>query len=142
MTSWTPLILSQLLDDMVGTEEMVRIRQDYCMIYDWIRSTGYNINTYFTGSKAEGLDLPGSDEDYMFDINNIHDMQVMQTEQDASEANHRDMFVMSTEYIHPCFALLRSVRPIRDIQLFTRVRKLTVLCISAAIYMCITFRKY
>ena len=35
MTSWTSarsVLLSQLLDDVVGTEEMVRIRQDYCRI--------------------------------------------------------------------------------------------------------------
>ena len=58
MTSWTParsILLSQLLDDVVGTEEMVRIRQDYCRILDWIRSTGTNTKNYFTGSKAEGL---------------------------------------------------------------------------------------
>ena len=76
--------------------------------------TGYNVNTYYTGSKAEGLDLTGSDIDYMYDMNNEHDMQVMQTEHDTPEANHRYMFVMSTEYIRPCFAMLRSVSPIRD----------------------------
>ena len=74
MTSWTParsILLSQLLDDVVGTEEMVRIRQDFCRISDCIRSTGINTNYYFTGSKAEGLDLPGSDKDFMCDINHF-----------------------------------------------------------------------
>ena len=56
--------LSALLDDVTGTEEIVRIRQDYCKIHDCIRSTD-GINNYFTGRKAEGLDLPGSDYDYM-----------------------------------------------------------------------------
>ena len=38
MASWNParsILLSQLLDDVVGTEEMVRIRQDYCRMFDF-----------------------------------------------------------------------------------------------------------
>ena len=117
MTSWTParsILLSQLLDDVVGTEEMVRIRQDYCRIYDCIMSTGYHITTYYTGSKAEGLDLPGSDRDLMSNINNVHDMQVTETKQGAQAATHRNIFVMSTENVPPCFVMLRSVSPIHD----------------------------
>ena len=71
MTSWTParsILLSQLLDDVNGTEEMVHIRQDYCKIDDFLQSTAFNTNIYYTGSKAEGLDLPGSDDDFMYDI--------------------------------------------------------------------------
>ena len=121
MTSWTPTrstLLSKLLDDVVGTEEMVRIRQDYCKIRDCIQSTGYDDNTYYTGSKAEGLDLPGSDRDYMININKPCNMQVIQTEGDTADAIERNMFVMSTENIRPCFAMLRSVSPIRERQLF------------------------
>ena len=117
MTSWTPsrsILLSQLLDDVVGTEEMVRIRQDYCRIKDCIRSNAFNINSYFTGSKAEGLNLPGSDLDFMHDINNLHDMQVIQTKLDARDATQRNLFVMSTENVRPCFVMLRSVSPIDD----------------------------
>ena len=120
MTSWTParsIPLSQLLDDVVGTEEMVRIRQDYCRIRDRIESTALGINTYFTGSKAEGLDLPGSDYDNMGDINDLNNMQVIQTKQDTSGATQINLFVMLTENIRPCFAMLRSVRPIRNSQL-------------------------
>ena len=110
MTSWTParsVLLSQLLDDVVGTEAMVRIRQDYCRILDCVRSTGLNSNTYYTGSKAEGLDLPVSDDDFMDDINSIHNMQVIQTEEDTTQAAQRNMFVMSTENVRPCFAMLK-----------------------------------
>ena len=117
MTSWTParsVLLSQLMDDVVGTEEMVRIRQDYCRVFDCIELIGTNVNTYYTGSKAEGLDLPGSDVDSMHDINDVFRMQVIQTEQDAPAATHRNVFVMSTENIRPCFVMLRSVSPIRD----------------------------
>ena len=121
MTSWTParsILLSQLLDDVVGTEEMVRIRQDYCMIYDCIHSTGTNVNTYYTGSKAEGLDLPGSDHDYMLDINKIRNIQVIHTGHDTPCANYRNLFVMSTENVPTCFVMLRSISPIRDRDLF------------------------
>ena len=116
MTSWTPagsVLLSQLLDDVVGSEEMVRIRQDYCRIHDYIVSTGFNITTYYTGSKAEGLDLPGSDNDFMFDINHIHNMQIIHTEQNIPDATRRNLFVMSTENVCPCFVIMRSVSQIR-----------------------------
>ena len=94
MAHWTParsILLSQLLDDVVGTEEMVHIRQDYCRIFDCIYSTGNNSNIYYmyTGSKAEGLDLPGSDDDYMYDINQIRNIQVIQREQDTPDMTHR-----------------------------------------------------
>ena len=56
-------LLSLLLDEVVGTQEMINMRQDFCRLYDCIRSN-HSGNRYFTGSKAEGLDLPGSDEDY------------------------------------------------------------------------------
>ena len=71
MTDWSPehnTYLSTLLDNVTGSEDVVRMRQDYCKIYDCIASTNPdNVNVYFTGSKAEGLDLPGSDNDYMID---------------------------------------------------------------------------
>ena len=77
MPNWTPdnsMILSLLLDVVVGTKEEIAMRQDYCRIYDsifTIHVPNYK-NAYFTGSKSEGLDLPGSDENYMYDINNDH----------------------------------------------------------------------
>ena len=64
--SWTPdqsSLLSVLLDEVVGTQEMIDIRQDHCRLHDCIKSDD-SVNWYFTGSKAEGLNLPGSDEDY------------------------------------------------------------------------------
>ena len=139
MSSWTParsILLSQLLDDAVGTEEMVRIRQDYCMIHDCIRSTGNIVNIYYTGSKAEGLDLPGSDDDYMFDINKIHNMQIIQTEQDTLGATQRNLFVMSTENVRPCFAMLRSVSPICDRYLFNACQEIdSSLYLSSYLYV-------
>ena len=117
MASWTParsVLLSQLLDDVVGTEEMVRIRQDFCRIYDCIYSTTncYNVNVYYTGSKAEGLDLPGSDLDFMIDINNLANLLIIQKLQDAPFSIHNNVFYMKTENVPPCFVMLRSVNQI------------------------------
>ena len=120
MSSWTParsILLSDLLDYVVGTEEMVRTRQDYCRIRDCSEAIVFNCNTYFTGSKAEGLDLPGSDIDHMGDINNSYDIQVIQTEHDATGVIQRNLFVMSTENVCLCFAMLRSVRQIQNTDL-------------------------
>ena len=72
--------LSTLLDDVTGTEESVGIRQEYCKIYDCIASSDlYNYNQYFMDTKAEGLDLPGSDDDFMFDTNNPADIAVSES---------------------------------------------------------------
>ena len=123
MTNWTPVrsvLLSQLLDDVVGTEEMVHIRQDYCRIIDCKRSTTDSDNTsfYYTGSKAEGLDLPGSDDDYMIDINNRTKLLIIQSMKDAPTAAHRNVFCMETENVPPCFAMLRSVNQVQPGVLF------------------------
>ena len=146
MAIWTParsVLLSQLLDDVVGTEEMVRIRQDFCRIYDFIRSTSTKINIYFTGSKAEGLDLPGSDQDFMHDINKILDMQVIHTELDIPGTTYRNLFVMSTENVRPCFAMLRSVRPIRNITLFNACQEIgTSLYLSSYLFVHNTEAEY
>ena len=39
-------------------------------------------------------------------------MQVIQTTQDIPDATQSNLFLMSTENVRPCFAMLRSVRPI------------------------------
>ena len=124
MASWTParsILLSQLLDDVVGTEEMVHIRQDYCRIHDCIKSTtdSNNDSVYYTGSKAEGLDLPGSDDDHMMDINNTTKLMIIQQMKDAPTTIHeRSMFLILTENGPPCFVMLRSVNQIQNNYLF------------------------
>ena len=121
MSRWTSeqsSLLSLLLDEVVGTQEMIDIRQDYCKMLDCYKSNKLH-TVYFTGSKAEGLDLPGSDEDFMFDINIIHMMakdlrpiKVIQTLHDFEETNSYDIFLMSTENVPPGFALLSYVNPL------------------------------
>ena len=78
MSRWSPdrsSLLSLLLDEVTGTQEAMEIRQDYAMISDHLMSCSPSVKQYFTGSKAEGLDLPGSDEDFMYDINNYFNVK-------------------------------------------------------------------
>ena len=116
MSRWTPVrsvLLSRVLDDVVGTEETIQIRRDLCGVVDCIRSNS-KFRAYYTGSRAEGLDLPGSDDDFMFDINDEFHIQVTETMRDAPRETERDVFVMSTENVPPCFVMLRCVRKIRS----------------------------
>ena len=115
MSRWTPessALLSLLLDDVTGTKEVVAIRQDFCRLEDCI---GSNIMTrlkmYFTGSKAEGLDLPGSDIDYMNDLNNMYNIKVVQSLHESPAPSPYSVFYLCTDNTPPGFALLRCIKP-------------------------------
>ena len=110
MASWIPersATLSLLLDEVVGTAEMVKTRQEYCKIFDYMRSSIRTTAVYYTGSKAEGLDLPGSDDDYMLDINDDLNIKVMQTVQDTHDSSSQNILHVCTENVPPGFAILR-----------------------------------
>ena len=112
MASWRPdhsMILSLLLDTVVGTKDTIEIRQDSCKLRDCIKSITHGCKIYFTGSKAEGLDLPGSDEDYMMDIYNIFHIKVTQSLDEKNDTSPYSNFFMSTENVFPCFALLQHI---------------------------------
>ena len=116
MANWTSersAILSLMLDEVSGTEEMVATRQDKCRVHDCIRSYDMNTAVYYTGSKAEGLDLPGSDEDFMWDINDELNIQVAQTHEARVASSPRSAsLLLCTDGVHPGFALLRWLSPI------------------------------
>ena len=89
---------------------MIDIRQDYCRLYDCLTSTcRLQYNSYFTGSKAEGLDLPGSDDDFMFDINDVRRLKVIQSLDESSDISSYCEFIMCTDNAYPAFALLQHV---------------------------------
>ena len=109
------VFLSCLLDDVTGTEEMMKIRRDYCMIDDCIKSSNpCKANFYYTGSKAEGLSLAGSDDDYMMDINNVRDIEVSESMQDLDQSTHKNKFLLVTDKVSPGFALLKSIDQLQD----------------------------
>ena len=113
MSSWTPdrsAILSLLLDEVTGTQEAINIRQDYCRLFDSIASTVLLGEQYYTGSRAEGLDLPGSDDDVMQKINNLFKLKVVQSLNETSNTPIYEEFLLCTETTNPGFVLLRRIR--------------------------------
>ena len=112
MSRWTSeqsSLMSLMLEEVVGTREMIEIRKDYCKLTDCLQSDE-NGNSYFTGSKAEGLDLPGSDKDYMKDFNDYFGyLKVVQTLHEIDDTNSNQLFQMCTENVHPGFALLQYI---------------------------------
>ena len=112
MADWSPehnTYLSALLDNVTGSEEGVRIRQDFCKIKDCLASSNPdNVNIYYTGSKAEGLDLPGSDHDYMIDINTM-DIEVSESLQDLVRSTRRNKLLIITDNVPPAFVMLKCV---------------------------------
>ena len=110
MTSWTQersTILSLLLDDVVGTEEMINIRRDFCLIQDCFNSSIASKYSYYTGSRAEGLELPGSDNDYMYDCNNGAKIRVIQEMQDMRDSPTPNILHLCTENVPSGFAMLK-----------------------------------
>ena len=119
MASWTPemsSILSLILDEVSGTEKMVNTRNDFCRVQECMGYFAGNFKyvSFYTGSKAEGLDLPGSDRDYMVDINDVFNIQVAQTTQETSDtsSSRTSTLLLCTNNVHPGFALLRWLSPI------------------------------
>ena len=113
MANWTQehnICLSCLLDDVTGTEEMVKIRRDYCKIYDCMRSINTtNSNVHYTGSKSEGLDLRGSDDDFMYDINNLYDIEVSESAQKLLVSSRSNKLLIVTDNVPPAFVMLKCL---------------------------------
>ena len=112
MANWTSersAILSLMMDEVSGTEEIIATRQDRCRVRDCIASCHMNTGSYYTGSKAEGLYLPGSDQYYMYDINSPFNIRVAQTTQEARVVSspHISTLLLCTDNVHPGFAMLR-----------------------------------
>ena len=110
MPSWTPersTILSLLLDEVVGTEEMIHIRQDYCRIYDCFRSCIMGTGVHYTGSQSEGLELPGSDHDFMYDVNDLENLKVTQKIAEGDDSAAQTTLLLVTDNVPPGFAMLR-----------------------------------
>ena len=112
MASWTPehsKVLSQLLDQVVGSTEMIDIRQDFCRLHDWAKSIFHGSTVYITGSAAEGLELPDSDRDFMYDINDRERIQVVQSLDEIPDISSFCVFRMCTENATAGFALLQPI---------------------------------
>ena len=116
MSRWSPhhsTLLSLLLDDVTGDEEAVGIRQDKCRLQDIF----VPLPAYLTGSRAEGLSLPGSDVDIMFDINNYYNynIKVIQPLHEFSDTSFYNVFLFRAQEpkapVTYCDHALSGVRP-------------------------------
>ena len=67
------------------------------------------MNRYLTGSRAEGLDLHGSDVDFMTEINTKYNIKVIPSLDENTSASPYGIFLMSTENVRPGFTLLQYV---------------------------------
>ena len=146
MANWTlehNTYLSCLLDDVTGTREMIKLRQDYCQIFDCITSCNkHNMRWHFTGSKAEGLDLAGSDEDYMFDFNNLEDIEVSESIQQLFKSSRAQKILLIPDDVYAGFALLKcfsSVSKVFD-QSMRRIKNDLYLSSSAYLSSILPFR--
>ncbi|VDI34498.1 Hypothetical predicted protein [Mytilus galloprovincialis] len=101
--------LYEFLVQIVGSEIDIRKRQRLYIIQDRIvNSSGSTAKTQiFSGSLAEGLNLPGSDMDVMFVRNNY---KVIHNPKNIKISKHRDsLYVIETDIDHPGFARLRML---------------------------------
>ena len=64
---------------------------------------------YYTGSKSEGLDLPGSDDDFMYDINEIFDIEVSESANDLVRSTRSDKLLIIIDNVPPAFAMLKCI---------------------------------
>ena len=120
MSRWSPdrsSLLSFLLDEVTGTHEAIEMRQDFAMMTECFPSIS-SWKFYYTGSRAEGLDLPGSDIDFMFDINNHYDynVKVIQSANKTSNISSSTILYLCTENVRPGFAFLYIPRVSRPFQ--------------------------
>ena len=98
-----------MCDEIVGSEKVVNYRRQFFNLYDDVLNYGGDSDWYFisSGSKAEGLDLPGSDFDMMLINKNIHVY-----EHDDILSNYHDLrtkphLVLDFDNAMPGFTLLR-----------------------------------
>ena len=98
-----------MCDEIVGSEKVVNCRRQFFNVHDDVRNhCGDNDwHTISSGSKAEGLDLPGSDFDLMLVNKNIHVYEF-----DDILSNYHDLrtqlnLVLDFDKAMPGFTLLR-----------------------------------
>lgn len=93
------LRLYNFLSDKLGSEDTVRTRRTYYITHNYLTKTKTH-TPFFCGSRAEGLDMKGSDTDTVILLNDIHIVE------EASNTIGPNTFVMKTCDTRPGFAQL------------------------------------
>ncbi|XP_063409241.1 uncharacterized protein LOC134692694 isoform X1 [Mytilus trossulus] len=101
--------LYEHLVNIVGSEIVIRKRQRLFKIQDMIVNSSRSTDCLqiFSGSLAEGLDLPGSDLDVMYVINYV---KIIRNKKNIlNPVNGETLYVMETAIDHPGFARIIAV---------------------------------
>ncbi|XP_063411863.1 uncharacterized protein LOC134694746 [Mytilus trossulus] len=88
-----------LCDEIVGSENIVRYKRLYCKLHDDVLNY-YDSEIISSGSKAEGLDIPGSDIDMMLLLKTWE-------AHESKPDNKKEVIILDTENALPGFALLK-----------------------------------
>ncbi|XP_052085377.1 uncharacterized protein LOC127723014 [Mytilus californianus] len=104
---WEKYLYERLITT-IGTEIDIRNRQRLFLIHDMIGNacSSPDLTNISSGSLAEGLDLPGSDFDKMFVLNQI---EVIRNVRQFKPQIYRTTYVMETDFDHPGFTRLKIV---------------------------------
>ncbi|CAC5395792.1 unnamed protein product [Mytilus coruscus] len=93
------LRLYNFLSEKLGTEDTVKTRRTYYITHNYLTKTKTH-TPFFCGSRAEGLDMKGSDTDTVILLNDIHIVE------ESNNTIGSNTFVMRTCDTRPGFAQL------------------------------------
>ncbi|CAC5377416.1 unnamed protein product [Mytilus coruscus] len=108
MTDISRQIYQYMCDEIVGSEKVVKYRRLFFKIYEYVQNNFLLTSKYLIsgGSKAEGLDLPGSDLDIML-ISKKYIVYRSKTKTvNRRHAINKHILIIDTENAQPGFALL------------------------------------
>ncbi|VDH94024.1 Hypothetical predicted protein [Mytilus galloprovincialis] len=100
-------VLYELIVRTIGTEIDIRKRQQLCITEDMIKNSSESGYTrIWSGSLAEGLNLPGSDIDYICVVKGT---DVIRDLRNIKHQIQRTTLLMETDTDHPGFCKLRLI---------------------------------
>lgn len=108
MTAISRQIYQYMCDEIVGSEKVVKYRRLFFKIYDYVQNNFLLTSKHLIsgGSKAEGLDLPGSDLDIMLISKKYIVYRSKNETVNRRHAINKHILIIDTENAQPGFALL------------------------------------
>ncbi|VDI24806.1 Hypothetical predicted protein [Mytilus galloprovincialis] len=101
-------IYQYMCDEIVGSEKVVKYRRLFFKVYEYVQNNFCSPSKYIipSGSKAEGLNLPGSDIDIML-ISKKYIVYESKLQRDNARSTINTIsLVIDTDHAQPGFALL------------------------------------
>ncbi|CAC5355056.1 unnamed protein product [Mytilus coruscus] len=102
-------IYQYMCDEIVGSEKVVKYRRLFFKVYEYVQNNFLSPSKYFipSGSKAEGLNLPGSDIDIMLISKHYIVCGSKPETLNRMRALNKQILIIDTDNAQPGFALLR-----------------------------------